>query len=135
VDSIQPASDCEDVEHGQKVALQLFKARGQPAHIFHPTKETFDQIAHRVDVWVVRDRHLCVRLRRDDGNRAFVCDGLANCGAAIGLIGDDGQWRGVPVQKSIKRLAVMGLRASDVYPQGPAQIIYSGVNLTAATAA
>ena len=35
----------------------------------------------------------------------------------------------------VKRFTIMGLHAGHIDPQGPPKIIYSGVNLTAATAA
>ncbi len=117
MDSIQPASDCEDVEHGQEVFLQLFVACGQPPHILHPAEEPLDQVAHGIEFWVMRDRRLRVGLRRDDRDSTFIGDGLSDCGAAVGLVGDDGRGRRLPVQKRAKGPTVMGLSAGHVDPQ------------------
>ena len=83
----------------------------------------------------MRDRYLRVRLRRDDCDSAFICDGLPDSGAAICFVCNDGQGRGIPVQKRFEGLAIMGLRTSYVEPKRTSQIIYRGMNLTAATAA
>lgn len=83
----------------------------------------------------MRDRHLGVRLRWDHGHGALIGDGLADRGAAIGLVRDDGDRCFLPISERIKCLAIMGLRAGDVDPQWPAFSVYSGMNLTAATAA
>ena len=83
----------------------------------------------------MRDRHFGVRPRWDYGCRALIGDGLADRGAAMGFVGDDCQGRDLPIQKRAKRFAVMSLRAGDVDPQRTATVVYSGVNLTAATAA
>ena len=53
----------------------------------------------------------------------------------MGFVGDNCQGRDLPIQKRAKRFAVMSLRAGDVDPQRTATVVYSGVNLTAATAA
>lgn len=55
--------------------------------------------------------------------------------ASIGFVCDDSDWLFLPIQKRIKGLAIMGLCTSDVYPQRTPFRVYSGVNLTAATAA
>jgi hypothetical protein len=47
--SVQPASDCENVEHGQEVALQLCEAR----HISHPAEKALNEISHHIDVRAV----------------------------------------------------------------------------------
>ena len=96
---------------------------------------TLNQIAHRVEVRVVRDWNLGVGLRWDDCHGPFIIDGLADYRAAIGLISDDCQGCGIPVEKRVKRLAIMGLRAGDIDPKRSSEIVYSDVNLTAATAA
>lgn len=83
----------------------------------------------------MRDRYFGVRLRWDHGHCTLIGDGLADRGAAIGFVRDDCQGRGLPVKKRTKRLAIMGLRACDVDAQRTAKVVYSGVNLTAATAA
>ena len=81
------------------------------------------------------DRHFGVRFGGYDRDSALICDGLANGGAAIGFVCDDGHRRRFPPQKCVKGFAIVGLRASDVDPQRPPQPVYSGVNLTAATTA
>ena len=78
MESIQPASDYEDVEHGQEIALQLLIPCGQSPHVFHPTEEPLDQVAHRIEFRVMRDRDLRIGLRWDDSDNAFICDGLPN---------------------------------------------------------
>lgn len=83
----------------------------------------------------MRDRDLRVGLRWNDRDGTFVCDGLPDRSAAIGFVSDDGLgWR-FPIQKCAKGFAVMGLRPCYVDPQRSPAIVYSGVNLTAATAA
>jgi len=123
------------VEHGQEIAFQLFVSRCQPPHVFHSAEEPLDQVSHRINAGIMRDRHFGVRFRWDHGHRALIGDGLADRGAAIGFVRDDCQGRGLPVQKRTKRFAIMGLCAGDVDPQRTAKVVYSGVNLTTATAA
>ena len=114
MDSIQPASDCEDVDHGQEIALQFLVAGSQPAHVFHAAEEALDEVAHGVDVLVVRYLDFGIGLRRDHRERAFVGDSLADCGAAVGFVRDDCCGWNVPIEKGVKRLAIMGLCASDL---------------------
>ncbi len=56
VDSIDPASDCEDVDHGEEVAAELFEARCQSSHVLHAAEETLDDVALGVEPGVVGDR-------------------------------------------------------------------------------
>ncbi len=52
----------------------------------------------------------------DDGKCAFIGNLLPDPGAAVSLVGDDGEWFPVPIQKGTHHLAVMQLATADLQP-------------------
>ena len=93
MDSIDSASDSEDVDHGEEVSGWLFEARCQFPHILHSAQETLDDVALRLERGVVGHRVSGRAPGRDDGEGALACDGLAGGPAVVGLVGDDGERR------------------------------------------
>jgi hypothetical protein len=55
VDSIAPLPDSEDVYHGEEVLGKLFEAGCQPSHILHFAEEPLNDIAHPIEVFIMRD--------------------------------------------------------------------------------
>jgi len=123
------------VDHGQKVTFQFLVTCRQAAHVFHPAKEPLDEVPHGVDIWVMWDGLAGIGLGWDNRNCAFVRDGLSDRFAGIGLICNDSSRRFLPPDKGFKCLAIMGLRPGYRDAQWSPGVIYSDVNLTAATAA
>ena len=81
------------------------------------------------------DRFSRIALGWNDRKCAFIGNLLPDPGAAVGLVGDDGEWFPVPIQKGTHHLAVMQLATADLQPQWPSFFIYSRVNLACAAAA
>ncbi len=135
MDSIDPASDCEDVDHGEEVAGELFEARCQSSHILHAAEETLDDVALGVEPGVVGDRVSGCAPGRDDCEGALVCDGLADGSAVVGLVGDDGERRIGPVEECQQDLSIVDLAAGDDEAPGPAMLVYSGMNFGRAASA
>ena len=80
----------------------------------------------------MRDRFAGVAFGWNNAQCAFLCDLLSNLGAAVSLVGDDGERRFIPVQKCVHHLTVMDVASRYREPQGTAMGIYSGVNLARA---
>ena len=54
MDSIDPASDGKDVEHGEEISFELFEARCQPSHVLHGAEEAFDDVSAGIEAGVLR---------------------------------------------------------------------------------
>ncbi len=121
--------------HGEEVPAKLLEAGGEPAHVLHPAKEPFDDVAHRIETGVVCDGLFSVAFRWNNRERAFICNALSYRRAAVSLVGDDGERRLFPVEKGVHDLAVMNMTAGDFDPQGAAFGVYGRMNFTCATAA
>ena len=76
-----------------------------------------------------------IGLGGNDSQGPFIGNLLADFGAAIGLVGNDGQAFFLPIQKRIHHLAVVQLAAADFEAQGPAFFVYGDVNLACAATA
>jgi len=120
------------VDHGKEVPAEFFEPCGQSSHILHGAEETFDDVAHPVEVDVVRYRRFGVDLRRNDRESALIGDGFSDRACVIGLVGDDGQRRSRPVQQVRQNLSVMNLAAGDNKASGAAMLIDYGVNFARA---
>ncbi len=85
------------------------------------------------------DRIASIALGWHDAKRSFVCDLLSDLIAAIGFVGNDGEWWGewwfLPVQKGVHHLAIMQLSARYGEAQRSSVRIYSGMNLGCAASA
>ena len=103
--------------------------------VFHFTEEAFDDVAHGVEIGIVRRRITGVTLCRNDAQRTLFCDLPPDHPAAIGFIGDDRERRLCPVQKGMHHLAIMHIPAGYGEAQGSAFGIYSSVNFARATSA
>jgi hypothetical protein len=66
VDSIDPAFDYEDVEHGEEVLGVFLEARLVPSHIFHFAKEAFDDVVHGAEIGIERGGVASIALGRND---------------------------------------------------------------------
>jgi len=62
VDSIDPASDGEDVDHGEEVSFELLEACRQPSHVLHGAEEAFDDVSLGIEAGVMRYRVAVVAL-------------------------------------------------------------------------
>ena len=91
-----------------------------------------DDVAHSIEVDVVRYRRFGVDLRRNDRESALISYRFSNRAGVIGLIGDDRQRRSRPAQQVRQNLAVMNLAAGDVKTPGAAILIDYGVNFARA---
>ena len=134
MDSIDPAFDSEDMEHCEEVLCVFFEAGGQSAHILHLAKEPLDDIAHGIEISIVRDRFSGVTFGRNNAQCAFFGDLCSDFTAAISLVCNDGERRLIPVQKGVHHLAIMNIAARYGEPQGAALGIYGSVNLARPTA-
>lgn len=56
MDSIDPASDGEDVDLGEEVSFELLEALCQPSHVLHGAEEAFDDVSAGIEAGVVRYR-------------------------------------------------------------------------------
>lgn len=135
MDSIDPAFDGEDVEHGEEVLRVFLEARCEPSHVFHFAEEAFDDVAHGIKVGVVLCGIAGVTLCRNDAYSAFIGDLLPDLGAAISLIGDDRERRLLPVKKGKHHLTIVDIPARDGQAQGATLGVYSSVNFARATSA
>ena len=111
MDSIDPAFDSEDMEHCEEVLCVFFEAGGQSAHILHLAKEPLDDIAHGIEISIVRDRFSGVTFGRNNAQCAFFGDLCSDFTAAISLVCNDGERGLIPVQKSVHHLAIMNIAA------------------------
>ena len=109
MDSFDPASDGEQVQHGEEVPSQLLEARSQSAHILHSTEEAFDDVELGVKASAVPGQLTGVAFGGNDGERAFVRDALPDLSVAIGLVRDDAEWRFSSIEKRVHDLAAMNL--------------------------
>ena len=66
MDSIDPAFDGEDMEHCEEVLCIFLEPCGEPAHVFHFAKEPLDNIAHGIEVGIVRNRLARIAFGRND---------------------------------------------------------------------
>ena len=99
MDSIDPKPDGEDVYHGEEVAAEFFEPCSQSSHVLHGAEETLDDVAHSVEIGVVRDRGFDVDLRRNDRESADIGDGLSDRACVVSLVGDDRQRWSRPIQQ------------------------------------
>lgn len=76
-----------------------------------------------------------IGLGGNDGQGRFIGNLLADFGAAIGFVGNDGQRLLLPIQKRVHHLAVVQLATADFEAQGPAFFVYGDVNLACAATA
>ena len=111
MDSIDPASDCEDLYHGEEVSGGFLEPGRQSPHVFHFAEEALDDISLGIEIGIVRDWRTLVAFRGDDGDCGFVGDLLPDLAAAIGFVRDDGQRRCFPVEEDIHHLAIVDLTA------------------------
>ena len=118
--------------HGKKVLAEFFEPCGQSAHVLHGAEESLDDVAHSIEVDVVRYRRFSADLRRNDRESALISYRFSNRAGVIGLIGDDRQRRSRPVQQVRQNLAVMNLTAGDDKTPGAAMLIDYGVNFARA---
>ena len=56
MDSITPLSDGEDMQHGEKVSAEFFESGCQSSHVLHFAEEPLNNIAHGIEICVMRDR-------------------------------------------------------------------------------
>ena len=134
MDSIDPAFCCEEIYHVDEVAARLLEPRCEPSHVFHLAKEAFDDIAHGVEIGVVRGGISRIRLGGDDRQRAFIGDILSDLRAAVSFVQNHLQGRLLPVKKRIHHLAVVNMTAGDFDAQWLAVLVYGHVNFACATA-
>ena len=120
------------MDHGKEVPAEFFEPCGQSSHVLHGAEEALDDVAHPVEIGVVRYRRFGVDLRRNDRERALISYGFSNRAGVIGLIGDDCQRRSRAVQQVRQNLAVMNLAAGDDKTPGAAMLIDYGVNFARA---
>ncbi len=120
------------MDHGKEVPAEFFEPCGQPSHVLHGAEEALDDVAHPVEVGIVRDRRFDVDLRGNDRESSFIGDGFSDRAGVIGLIGDNGQRRSWPVQQIRQYLDVMNLAAGDNKASGAATLIDYGVNFARA---
>ncbi len=120
------------MDHGQEVPAEFFEPCGQFSHVLHGAEEALDDVAHPVEIGVVRYRCFDVDLRRNDRERALISYGFSNRAGVIGPVGDDRQGRFRPVQQVRQNLAVMDLAAGDNKTPRAAMLIDYGVNFTRA---
>lgn len=113
MDSIEPTSDSEDVDHVEEVGSMFFETCCKPSHILHAAEEPFDNIAHGVERFVMRDRISGIGFGRDDGQRGLVCDLLSDFGAPVSLVGHNSQRRFPPVQKQMHHPTVMDVSSGN----------------------
>jgi len=92
------------MQYGEEIPAELLKSSCQPSHVFHLAEKPLHDIAHGIEVRVVRDWGFGVGFRRDDGQRAFVGDLLADGFAAVGFVGHIRQ-RGVQIRLKQRRMA------------------------------
>jgi hypothetical protein len=107
VDSIAPAPECKDVQHRAEVDCSFLEAGCEPSHVFHFAEEAFDDVALGVEIFVVGDRFSRIALRRNDGDGTFIGNLLPDLAAAVGFVGNNGEWLIVPVEKCIHHLAIV----------------------------
>ena len=62
VDSIDPASDGKDVDHGEEVSFELLEAYRQTSHVLHGTEEAFNDVSPGVEAGVMWYRVVLVAL-------------------------------------------------------------------------
>ncbi len=122
------------MDHGEEVPAEFFEPCGQSSHVLHGAEESLDDVAHSVEVDVVRYRRFGVDLRRNDRESALIRYRFSNRAGVIGLIGNDRQRRPRPVQQVRQNLAVMNLAAGDNKTPGAAILIDYGVNFARAAA-
>ena len=135
MDSIQPAPDCKELYHRHEIDGFLFKSGCQSSHVLHFAKEPFDNVAHGIEIFVVRYWNTGVTLGWDHSQRTLIGDLLPDFCTAICLVSNDGEWRNFPIKEGIDHLAVMQLTAADFQSKRASFGVYSRVNLTCATAA
>ena len=115
--------------------MRISRSVLRASHIFHFAEEAFDDVAHRIEIGIVRRRITGVALCRNDAQRALFCDLPPDHPAAIGFISDDRERRLFPVQKGMHHLAVVNIPARYSQTQGAAFGVYSSVNFACATSA
>lgn len=135
MDSIEPASHFKHVYHILEIACSLLKPCCQSAHIFHLTKEAFDNVTHGIKVFVVWDWFSCVWSRWNNCQRAFIFNLSPDFGTAIRLVCNNSQRFSLPIRESIKHLAIMHLTSWNNQSQRSAMLIYSRMNLVCAASA
>lgn len=116
MDSIEPASDCEHIDHIVEAESGFLEAGCEPAHVLHPAEETFDDISHGVEVRVVCNRFTGIRLCRNDGKRTIVGNLTPDPIGRVGLVGDDGERLCLPAREGVEHLAVMELTTGNLQP-------------------
>ncbi len=121
--------------HGHEVPAKFFEPCRQSAHVFHFTKEPLNDVALRVKIDIMRDRLSCIALRWNDSKRAFISDLAPDPSAAISFVGDNSDWRSVPLKKGVHDLAVVNMAAGNGEPQRAAFGVYGRMNFTCATTA
>ncbi len=72
VASIDPWANSKDVDHGKEVPAEFFEPCGQSSHVRHGAEESFDDVAHSVEIDVVIYRRFGVDLRRNDRESARI---------------------------------------------------------------
>jgi hypothetical protein len=119
----------------RKLRLSFSKRVASLRMSFILHEEPFDDIAHGVEIGVVRDRPLGVAFVRDDGHRAFVGDEPPDRACVISFIGSDGEGLSGAIEKARQDRAVMNLAAGDDKASGSAMFIDYRMNFTRAAAA
>lgn len=56
MDSIEPASDRKHVDHVVEIACCFFEACYEPSHVLHFAEEALNDVAHGIEIGIVRDR-------------------------------------------------------------------------------
>ncbi len=120
------------MDHGKEVPAEFFEPCGQSSHVLHGAEESFDDVAHSIEVDVVRYRRFGVDLRRNDRESALISYRFSNRVGVIGLIGDDCERRFRSVQQVQQNLAVMNRATGDDESPGAAMLIDYGVNFARA---
>ena len=120
------------MDHGKEVPAEFFEPCGQSSRVLHGAEESFDDVAHSVEIDIVRYRRFGADLRRNDRKSALIGYRFSNRAGVIGLVGDDRERRSRPVQQVRQNLAVMNLAAGDNKTPRAAILIDYGVNLARA---
>ena len=53
--SINAASDCKDLYHGEEVSGGFLEPGGQASHVFHFAKAALDDVSLGIEIVIVRD--------------------------------------------------------------------------------
>ena len=88
--SINPASDCKDLYHGEEVSGGLLEPGRQASHVFHFAEEALDNVSLEIEIVIVRDCRPLVVFHGDYGDCGFVGNLLPDLAAAVGFVRDDG---------------------------------------------